>query len=115
MSSATQLERRLFDPADAAEPLAFVARVSLAPDEQTGVVDSIARATERRGERLGERLLAEALRCLRALGASRYALSVAAENRAALTLYERFGFEVLRVEPSYHSPDFQQRDGPWDR
>lgn len=90
---------------DASGTAVGVARVTLAADGATGVVDSIARAPERQGEGLGVQLMAEALRCLRKLGATRFSLSVAAENRSALRLYERLGFEVQRIEPTYHSAE----------
>jgi ribosomal protein S18 acetylase RimI-like enzyme len=56
-----------------------------------------------RGRRLGDRALSEAFRLLRRVGASSVELAVASTNRAALNLYDRWGFrrvgqeEVFRI------------------
>lgn len=49
-----------------------------------------------RGQRLGERLLAAYLERLQALGVGGVQLSTTTENVAAMKLYGRSGFEVLR-------------------
>lgn len=48
-----------------------------------------------RGQKLGERLLEAYLARLQALGVPGVQLSTTAENRAALALYRKHGFEVL--------------------
>jgi ribosomal protein S18 acetylase RimI-like enzyme len=113
VGSVETLKRLLASLADPARLLlatdgrpAGVARISSGKGEPgRGTVDTIARAPGFRGQRLGQQLLVEALRQLRARGATHYWLSVAAENTDALALYRRFGFEVTREEPSYHSPE----------
>ncbi|WP_371809840.1 N-acetyltransferase family protein [Deinococcus sp. JMULE3] len=47
-----------------------------------------------RGQRLGDPLLAAHLEALRALGVPGVQLSTTSENRAALALYRRHGFQV---------------------
>jgi GNAT superfamily N-acetyltransferase len=51
-----------------------------------------------RGQRLGDRALSEAFRVLRCMGASSVQLDVASTNRAALALYERWGFRRVEQE-----------------
>jgi len=49
-------------------------------------------AADRRGRRIGTAMLVEGLRWARSVGVDKVELSVYPDNRAALTLYRRFGF-----------------------
>jgi ribosomal protein S18 acetylase RimI-like enzyme len=51
-----------------------------------------------RGQRMGDRALSEAFRVLRRMGASAVQLDVASTNRAALALYDRWGFRRVERE-----------------
>jgi len=51
-----------------------------------------------RGQRLGDRSLTETFRILRRIGASSVRLDVASTNRAALDLYDRWGFRRVEQE-----------------
>ena len=51
-----------------------------------------------RGQRVGDRALSEAFRVLRRMGASSVQLDVASTNRAALALYDRWGFRRVEQE-----------------
>lgn len=73
-------------------PVAFV-RVGVDAHGE-GHVHSLGRDPQRRGEGLGPLLMLEALRLLAGLSATTLRLEVAAQNRQALALYERFGFTV---------------------
>lgn len=66
-----------------------------------GDVALIGRHPEHRGGGLGDILVAESLRRLHAAGAGSAALTVAAVNDAALTLYRRHGFAVTETIPVY--------------
>jgi ribosomal protein S18 acetylase RimI-like enzyme len=74
-------------------------------DEALGAMELrfLCRNPRFRGQRLGDRALAEAFRVTRRMGAWSVQLSVASTNRSALELYDRWGFrrvdqeEVLRV------------------
>jgi ribosomal protein S18 acetylase RimI-like enzyme len=68
---------------------------------EAGVIQLIGRDPALRGERLGDHLVVEAMRALRALGARRLELEVNADNGAAIALYRRHGFEVEDQEPTY--------------
>jgi ribosomal protein S18 acetylase RimI-like enzyme len=51
-----------------------------------------------RGQRVGDRALSETFRVLRRMGASSVQLDVASTNRAALELYDRWGFRRVEQE-----------------
>jgi GNAT superfamily N-acetyltransferase len=51
-----------------------------------------------RGQRVGDRALSETFRVLRRMGASSVRLDVASTNRAALDLYDRWGFRRVEQE-----------------
>jgi [ribosomal protein S18]-alanine N-acetyltransferase len=67
-----------------------------------GRVYSLAVAPQARGMRIGQRLMSRILRELRTRGARTIWLEVRAANRAAIGLYERFGFAVDRRLPAYY-------------
>jgi len=69
--------------------------------EIRGEVRIIGREPSYRGRGVGSRLLAEALRLLRAGGAGDIDLSVEADNERALDLYRRFAFEVVARTPVF--------------
>ncbi len=87
-------------------------RVLLAQGETAAVLrvlwrDEAARAAELRfvcrnprfrGQRVGDRALSETFRVLRHMGASSVQLSVASTNRAAVDLYDRWGFRRVEQE-----------------
>jgi len=77
------------------ERIVGFARVSVESPE-TGVVQNVGRDPAYRAQGLGKVLLQKALAMLRIEGVSRYKLSVAIANEAALRLYRDFGFEVIR-------------------
>ncbi len=66
-----------------------------------GEVRRLARAPSYRGRGLGPLLLSESLRRLRGRGARAFELDVTATNQTALTLYQRFGFEVVEDIPIF--------------
>ena len=72
------------------------ARVALEPDG-VGTVATVGRAPDWRGARLGDIVLAEAMRLLVARGAARLRLGVTATNAPALALYRRAGFSVVEA------------------
>lgn len=74
---------------------------SLVLHDGAGLVRSIGRDPSWRGRGLGPLLMDEALAVLAARGATRMTLSVLATNDAALSLYRRFGFQVVSEEPVY--------------
>jgi len=67
-----------------------------------GHVKDIAVHPRRRGEGVGATLLSRALDALRRQGAATVKLEVRPSNEAARALYEDFGFDRLRVVPSYY-------------
>jgi ribosomal-protein-alanine N-acetyltransferase len=71
------------------------------------IVDELHIATlatdgEHRREGIGSRLLVEALRDARALGAKRVFLEVRESNFAAKAMYQKFGFETTSRRPNYY-------------
>jgi ribosomal protein S18 acetylase RimI-like enzyme len=73
---------------------AYLALSPPAPGDATGSIDVAARDPRWRGRGIGDRILGEAVRQLAAAGARQATLEVVAVNRAALRLYERYGFTV---------------------
>jgi GNAT superfamily N-acetyltransferase len=70
-------------------------------DGRRGEVSILGRVPAYRGQGLGPRLVAEGLRVLREAGAGEIDLGVEAANERALTLYLRFGFEVVTRTPVF--------------
>jgi ribosomal protein S18 acetylase RimI-like enzyme len=66
-----------------------------------GDVRIVGRMPEYRGRGLGPRLVAEGLRLLREGGAGEVDLTVEAGNDRALSLYRRFGFDVVSKTPVF--------------
>ena len=56
------------------------------------------------GQGVGPVLLTEAIKLLKDAGCGTIRLDAAVENRRALALYERFGFEVTEVMPVFSVP-----------
>ena len=77
-----------------------------AADEGEILTIAVMPAMRRRG--IGGRLLASAMTTMMMQGASRLFLEVAADNAAALALYEQAGFERLGMRPGYYAG----ADGP---
>ena len=63
---------------------------------------SIVVAADARGRGVGERLLARVEREARAHGATELALEVRHDNTAAITLYERRGYQRVGNKPGYY-------------
>jgi ribosomal protein S18 acetylase RimI-like enzyme len=81
------------------ERVAGLVRTRLRGDR--GEVAILGRAPAYRGQGIGPRLVAEGLRTLREAGAGEIDLGVEAANERALTLYLRFGFEVVSRTPVF--------------
>lgn len=64
---------------------------------------NLAVAEDRRRRGLGAALVDSALRTGLTQAATRAVLEVRASNRAALALYQRFGFTQVSIRPSYYS------------
>jgi ribosomal protein S18 acetylase RimI-like enzyme len=85
------------------EVAAVLRVVCLNEPARTAELRFICRNPRFRGQRLGDRALSEAFRLLRRVGALSVELAVASTNRAALNLYDRWGFrrvgqeEVFRI------------------
>ncbi|MFT3788975.1 MAG: GNAT family N-acetyltransferase [Tepidisphaeraceae bacterium] len=89
-------------------------RVTIAHDESTredvgycltiivpnggGVIESLFVVEQRRGQRIGERLLDDAVDWLRKQNTTRITLTVMIGNDDALRFYERFGFRARTTE-----------------
>ena len=69
--------------------------------EDWGEVELLGRHPSRRGQGLGGAVLGQAMVVLAQQGAQRFRLDVAAENRAALSLYRRCGFAVVAEEVTW--------------
>ncbi|MCW2749201.1 MAG: rimI [Aeromicrobium sp.] len=76
--------------------------VSLAGD--VADLDRIAVLPPSRGQGLARELLTDLIDRARDLGAARMLLEVAADNTAAIGLYESFGFETISIRKAYY-PD----------
>jgi ribosomal protein S18 acetylase RimI-like enzyme len=95
----TSAERRVLT--DGARVAAFL---RLETHGALGRVASLGRDPEFRARGLGASALREALGWLAVAGCTRAELEVAATNRAALSLYEGFGFAATREMPVYRKP-----------
>ena len=62
-----------------------------------------------RGQRVGERMLAEAERVARARGACKLTLEVLSGNAPACRLYERVGFASYQLDPAMGTARFLQK------
>ena len=62
-----------------------------------------------RGQRVGERMLAEAERVARARGACKLTLEVLSGNAPACRLYERVGFAGYQLDPAMGTARFLQK------
>jgi ribosomal protein S18 acetylase RimI-like enzyme len=91
---------------------AVVRAAWLDEESRAGELRFVCRSPRLRGRRLGDRAMSETFRILRRMGASSVRLSVASTNRAAVDLYDRWGFrsvesdreEVFRIEPEPPPP-----------
>jgi ribosomal protein S18 acetylase RimI-like enzyme len=95
----TSAERRVLT--DGARVAAFL---RLERDGVLGRVASLGREPEYRARGLGACALREGLAWLAAAGCTAAELEVAATNRAALLLYEGFGFQATREMPVFRKP-----------
>jgi len=75
--------------------------VRIASDGARGQVRVLGRVPAYRGQGIGPRLLAEALRLLGTRGVGDVNLDVEAANERALDLYRRFAFEVVERTPVF--------------
>jgi len=65
---------------------------------------SVAVDPDHRGQGLGARLVRAVLAAVEQLGVHRCVLEVAEDNAAARRLYERLGFQYVRLLPDYYGP-----------
>ena len=65
-------------------------------------ITNVAVAPERRGQKVGTRLMEELIREAKNRGATRMTLEVRPSNTAALALYKRFGFKDCGHRPHYY-------------
>ncbi|MFO0550188.1 MAG: GNAT family N-acetyltransferase [Polyangiaceae bacterium] len=87
---------------DADGVLVGVSRLARGAGERpVGVIQVLARDPARRGERLGDVLLSDAMSTLYALGVDHFELEVVTQNASALMLYRRHGFEVVSTETTW--------------
>lgn len=77
--------------------------VTMDVDKFTGKIVSIAVRKEFRRHGIGEALLREAIKRLKARGKKKVALEVRVSNKAAQELYKKFGFRIVETIPSYYS------------
>jgi len=75
----------------------------------SGRIYSLAVRPERRGQRIGQRLLRAMLEGLSARGARRIYLEVEQHNAVAISLYERTGFRHIGLLPHYYGPEMPAR------
>lgn len=75
----------------------------------SGRIYSLAVRPDRRGQRIGQRLLRAMLEGLSARGARRIYLEVEQHNTLAIGLYERTGFRNIGSLPHYYGPDMPAR------
>lgn len=77
--------------------------VTMDVDKTTGKIVSIAVRKEFRRHGIGEALLREAIKRLRARGKKKVALEVRVSNEPALELYKKLGFKIVDTIPGYYS------------
>lgn len=65
-------------------------------------ITNVAVAPERRGQKVGTRLMKELIREAKKRGATRMTLEVRPSNTAALALYKKFGFKDCGHRPHYY-------------
>lgn len=66
-------------------------------------IANLAVAPRFRRQKIGSRLLSEAIEVSRELGLTKLYLEVRVSNEPAISLYERFGFKLARRRPSYYT------------
>jgi len=69
---------------------------------QTGWMLNTAVLAHYRRQGVGRRLMEQGMAELRAAGVQRVLVTAEPENEAALRLYEKFGFQPVRLEPDYY-------------
>lgn len=84
-----------------ADDLTAYGAISLAAD--VADLDRIAVVPDARGRGLARELLAALVDGARDLGADRMLLEVAADNAAAIGLYDSFGFETISTRRGYYA------------
>jgi ribosomal-protein-alanine N-acetyltransferase len=101
--NAITLVAEFASPADGADPRATIAGFVVAqPGRKIGRVLTLDIVPEARRSGLGFRLLQECERRLRARGCSQVYLETAVNNEAAVKLYQKLGYNTLRVLPDYY-------------
>lgn len=81
---------------------AVLGYAGLTSDAEVADVMTVAVAPEARGRGLGRELVARLIRSARARGVARMMLEVRADNRAAVRLYEGFGFRQVHRRRGYY-------------
>ena len=76
-------------------------------------ITTIAVDVDRRGAKIGERLLVQMLTAAHQKGATRVTLEVRANNDAARRLYEKYGFVWVAVRKGYYSDNNENADILW--
>ncbi len=72
-------------------------------------VHDVAVLASHRGQRIAERMLAEAERIARERGACKLTLEVLTGNTPAVKLYQRIGFEGYQLDPAMGTASFMQK------
>lgn len=72
-------------------------------------VHDVAVLASHRGQRIAERMLAEAERIARERGACKLTLEVLSGNTPAIKLYQRIGFEGYQLDPAMGTASFMQK------
>jgi ribosomal protein S18 acetylase RimI-like enzyme len=72
-------------------------------------VHDVAVLASHRGQRIAERMLAEAERIARERGACKLTLEVLTGNAPAYKLYQRIGFEGYQLDPAMGTASFMQK------
>ncbi len=72
-------------------------------------VHDVAVLASHRGQRIAERMLAEAERIARGRGACKLTLEVLTGNTPAVKLYQRIGFEGYQLDPAMGTASFMQK------
>ena len=76
-------------------------------------ITTIAVESGLRGNKIGERLLAEMLRGAQKRGASRSTLEVRATNEPAKHLYKKYGYEWVAIRKAYYADNNENADILW--